>query len=238
MESDSAFIQDCLSDSGNRFEFWMNFINRIEVRNLVEIGVYRGEFSEKILRSCDGIKKYYLLDPWRNLANWDKPANVDDSTFKGYFDEAMRATEFAIEKRVVLRGKTTEIIDKIPDNSLDFSYIDGDHTLRGITIDLIKVFPKVRNGGYIGGDDFSRTIWQHSPNFEPTLIFPYALYFAEAMSVRIYSLPYDQFLISKSENGAFEFVDLAGNYSDPSLKNQFLQMIQYVVSQIKQGKSG
>lgn len=120
-------------------------INCIDVQNLVEIGVYRGEFSEKILRICEGIKKYYMLGPWRNLANWDEPANVDDSTFNEYFDEAMRVTEFASKKRVVLRGKTTEIIDEIADNSLDFSYIDGHHTFRGVTIDLIKVFQKVNN---------------------------------------------------------------------------------------------
>lgn len=238
MDLDKALIQECIHNSKNRFELWIKLISCIDVRNLVEIGVYRGEFSEKILRVCEGIKKYYMLDPWRNLANWDKPANVDDSTFNEYFDEAMRATEFASEKRVVLRGKTTEVIDEIADNSLDFSYIDGDHTLRGITIDLIKAYPKVRNGGFIGGDDFSRTIWQHSPNYEPTLIFPFALYFAEAMSLKIYSLPHDQFLISKHENSAFEFVDLAGNYGDTSLKSQILRMVQYVVSNLKKANAG
>jgi hypothetical protein len=54
----------------------------------------------------------------------------------------MKKTEFASAKRVVLRGRTKEVIDDIPDNSLDFAYIDGDHTLRGITVDLIKVFPR------------------------------------------------------------------------------------------------
>jgi len=235
MELDKALIQECVNNSSNRFEFWIKLINRIDVQSLVEIGVYRGEFSEKIMRGCEGIKEYYMLDPWRNLENWDKPLNIDDSTFDECFDESMRVTEFASKKRVVLRGKTTEVIDDITDNSLDFSYIDGDHTLRGITIDLIKAYPKVRNGGVVGGDDFSRTIWQHSPNYEPTLIYPFALYFAEAMAVNIYALPYDQFLIAKNENDTFEFTDLTGNYDDASLKSQFLQMIQYVMSNLKQG---
>ena len=33
----------------------------------------------------------------------------------------------------MLRGTTTEVIDRVPDRSVDFAYIDGDHTLRGIT---------------------------------------------------------------------------------------------------------
>jgi hypothetical protein len=49
----------------------------------------------------------------------------------------------------VLRGRTRELINQIPDDSLDFAYIDGDHTLRGITIDLVRLLPKMREGGVI-----------------------------------------------------------------------------------------
>jgi hypothetical protein len=45
-----------------------------------------------------------------------------------------------------LRGKTTEVIDKIPDASLDIVYIDGDHMLRGITIDLCQSPPRRHPG--------------------------------------------------------------------------------------------
>ena len=43
-----------------------------------------------------------------------------------------------------MRGRTKEVIDKIEDNSLDFPHIDGDHALRGITIDVIKFLPKIK----------------------------------------------------------------------------------------------
>jgi len=48
--------------------------------------------------------------------------------------------DFAASKRIILQGKTTEVIDQINDNELDFAYIDGDHTLKGITIDLIHTY--------------------------------------------------------------------------------------------------
>ncbi len=105
----------------------------------------------------------------------------------------------------MLRGRTKEVIDEIPDGSLDFAYIDGDHTLRGITIDLIKLMPKVKEGGLIGGDDFTNTPWQHDIRFEPTLVCPFGIYFAEAMDLPIVALPFNQFLIEKTTGGVFSF---------------------------------
>ncbi len=134
-------------------------------------------------------------------------------------------------KCVILRGKTTEVIEEIQDAELDFAYIDGDHTLKGITIDLHRVYPKIKPGGWIGGDDFSQTIWQHATRYEPTLVFPYAVYFAEAVGAQIYALPHNQFLLKKAEpptpnltagnQSAFEFNDLTKSYQDTGLKSQF-----------------
>ena len=187
---------------------------------MVEVGVYRGNFASQILRRCEAIEKYYMLDPWRHLDNWNKPANTEDDVFEQILAEARSRTDFAAEKRVILRGKTTEVVDEIPDGELDFAYIDGDHTLRGVTIDLIRLFPKVRDGGWIGGDDFCSTIWQRSTEYEPTLVFPFAVYFAEAVDARLYALPYAQFLLEKDETQPFGFVDLTGEYGDVFLRDQ------------------
>jgi hypothetical protein len=120
----------------------------------------------------------------------------------------------------VLRGRTVEVLDKIADEQLDFLYIDGDHTLRGITIDLVNGFGKVRPNGWVGGDDFTRTIWQHGQDFEPTMVFPFAVYFAEAVGCPVYALPYRQFLIEKSPEKGFAFIDLTGSYPSPDLLSQ------------------
>lgn len=78
----------------------------------------------------------------------------------------------------------------------------------------------MEDGGWIGGDDFSETIWQHSTSFEPTLIFPFAVYFAEALGARIYALPHSQFLMEKDAKASFSFIDLTGRYGDSSLRSQ------------------
>lgn len=159
----------------------------------------------------------YMIDPWANLLDWNKPLNVAAEMFDEIYQEALCKTEFAAGKRVILRGRTKEAIDVIPDNSLDFSYIDGDNTLRGITIDLIKVLPKIKEGGIIGGDDFTSSPWQHDIRYEPTLVCPHSIYFAEAHDLPIVALPHNQFLIQKDNKMKFSFLDTTGNCQDISL---------------------
>ena len=219
-------IDECTSVAGDRFDFWINFINTLGARHFVEIGVFRGDFAEKMLRNCECLEKYYLLEPWRNLDDWDKPANANNETLELLMQRSLEKTDFASKKRVVLRGKTTEVIDEIPDHSLGLAYIDGDHTLKGIAIDLIRAFPKVKTGGFIGGDDFCPGQLQHFPEFEPTLIFPFAIYFAEAVSARIYTLPYEQFLIEKTADGIFELIDLAGTATNTGIKDMMIRTMQ------------
>ena len=70
------------------------------------------------------------------------------------------------------------------------------------------MFDKVRPQGWIGGDDFARWIWQHGQSFEPTMVFPFAVYFAEAVGCPVYALPFGQFLIEKAPQRGFSFTDL------------------------------
>ena len=146
---------------GARLDLWASFVKTADVRRVAEIGVYGGKLSERLLNDCPGIESYYMVDPWRHLDEWNKPANRKDAAFEEIYAKAMSRTEAHAAKRVVLRGTVREVIDDLPDEGLDFAYLDGDHTLRGITIDLVSVFPKVRPGGWIGGDDFRPSIWQH-----------------------------------------------------------------------------
>lgn len=202
----------------SRFDLWMQVIDEISAKNICEIGVWKGEFAEEILSKCKSISQYNMIDPWANLPDWNKPFNINTQAFGEIYKEAMNRIQPYSEKVKVLIGRTKDRIGDIEDQSLDFVYIDGDHTLRGITIDLHKILPKVKVGGIIAGDDFVNTPWQHSIDYEPTLVCPYAVYFAEAQDLPIVALPFNQFAIQKvSGNESFKFIDLTGMYSDISL---------------------
>ena len=211
-------IAPLIAGSPSRFDLWVRLLRNSPMECAAEIGVWKGDFAKVVLANFTTITKYYMIDPWAHLPDWKKPFNVDDRTFEDVYAEALLKTDFAASRRVVLRGRTSAVIDEIPDESLDFAYIDGDHTLRGITVDLIRVFPKIKDGGLIGGDDFVNKSWQHGAAYEPTLVCPFAVYFAEAMRLPFVALPHKQFLIQKTANAVFSFVDLVGTYSDLSLK--------------------
>lgn len=210
-------IRNIASIAGDRFSLWSQVLKATDTRVMAEIGVWKGDFAKQILEDCGEIEQYYMIDPWASLPDWNKPYNVANEVFDDIYSEAMEKTKFAANKLKVLRGRTKDVIKDIPDGSLDYVYIDGDHTLRGITIDLIQIFPKIKEGGIIAGDDFSSDPWQHGPKYEPTLVCPFSIYFAEAINQPIIVLPFKQFYIQKSVDAEFSFTDLTGEYSDISL---------------------
>ena len=71
----------------NRLELWATFLRRIAARKVAEIGVYRGAFAAHMLASCPAVETYYMIDPWRHLDDWNKPANYDNATFQRFFEE-------------------------------------------------------------------------------------------------------------------------------------------------------
>jgi hypothetical protein len=206
----------------DRFEIWAQILRDEAARSVLELGVWCGEFAAAVLAAAPLIERYYMIDPWRPLESWNKPLNVTTAEFDGALARTMAATDFASSRRTILRGTTLEVIDSIPDGALDVAYIDADHTLRGIAIDLISVWPKVRPGGIVGGDDYTASIWQHPDSYEPTLVCPFAAYFAEAQRAPLIILPHNQFVIVKpaGAGGHFRVIDATQSYGPRELLGQ------------------
>lgn len=217
-DSAADAIERAAKATPDRLALWRGIVDGTRAEAVAEVGVWKGEFAEDMLRNCPAIRAYYLIDPWRNLSDWNKPFNVPEEQFAAVKEEALRRTAFAVDRRRVLQGRTVEVSGQLPDHILDFCYIDGDHTLRGILVDLIRLYPKIRDGGILGGDDFIASSWQHGDRFEPTLVFPTAVHFAEATGSIIYGLPHGQFaiVVDRTRDG-FAFRDLTGGYSVTSL---------------------
>ncbi len=217
MNIEDSQFQHLISGAISRIDLWSRILSATNIETILEVGVWKGEYAKEILERCESIRRYYMIDPWANLPDWNKPCNVSPEVFEEVYQHAIKVTDFAASKRVVLRGRTKEVVAAIPDESLDFAYIDGDHTLRGITIDLIRILPKIKEGGLIGGDDFTTTPWQHEIQYDPTLVCPFSVYFAEAMDLPIVALPFNQFILRKRSKSSFAFIDPTGKYKNLSL---------------------
>jgi len=122
-----------------------------------EIGVYRGTFS-KMLIHRRRMKTLYLIDPWQAqrqyVGRWyssDKTSQIKMN--KMYGDVKSYFNRYPEVK--ILRGYSQLVFKKISNNELDWVYIDGDHSEIRVYHDLWNSFRKVKNGGYIIGDDYN-----------------------------------------------------------------------------------
>lgn len=131
----------------------------------VEIGTWHGGFSESLL-SKNVITKVYCVDPYRHFTNNEYPDGMNNLTqenFDDLFNEVKNKLTNKFGSKVeFIRELSVEASKKFDDNSLDFVYIDGNHDYKYVLADLQAWYPKIKNGGYLCGDDvYSRKLEEH-----------------------------------------------------------------------------
>jgi len=113
----------------------------------VEVGVYKGEYTEKL---CKAGLSVIGVDPWIVYKNYRKhPQELPYEELVDMTMERLAPYDFNIIKKT-----SVEALDEIEDGSLDFVYIDGNHSLPYITQDIYEWNRKVRVGGVISGHDY------------------------------------------------------------------------------------
>jgi len=136
-----------------RDHFFPMLIDKLNLKNGVEIGVDKAEFSLHIL-SKSKIESYYCVDTWQDSFGSDcRP---------GFFDRDGNKRLLAAQKELnphskrvkMLRMTSLDAASKFKDGTLDFCYIDGDHSLEGIYDDIKAWLPKVKIGGIVAGHDY------------------------------------------------------------------------------------
>jgi hypothetical protein len=91
-------------ESSQRVDLWIQILNQVSAKSVAEIGVWKGAFAGSILNNCPNIQKYFMIDPWEQLSDWNKPFNVSNTEFKHIYEEAVKNTDFAAEKRIIFKG--------------------------------------------------------------------------------------------------------------------------------------
>jgi len=116
-----------------------------------EIGVYKGEFSEKL--AATGLT-LYAVDPWRIYNGFDNSRGQKRLDFQYEHTKRVLAP---YPNCTIIRKTSMEAVEEFKDNSLDFVYIDANHEFRYIAEDLSEWTKKVRSGGIVSGHDFFYT---------------------------------------------------------------------------------
>lgn len=120
----------------------------------LEIGVYDGVFSERILRITKPTR-LVLVDPWmaeHNTGSKVDPQSAHDARY------AHVLSMFARERRdgvvQIVRATSDDALKELGGTTFDFVYIDGDHSYAQVLKDLTHYLPLVTPGGLLAGDDY------------------------------------------------------------------------------------
>lgn len=124
-----------------------------------EIGVFIGDLSKRLLRRSDLILN--MVDSWtshemedRYAKSGDYHAKLSNDEQESYYQYTKNIVNFAGSRANILRSASLEAADKFSDGSLDFVFIDADHTYEGVKEDIAAWYPKLKSGGVLSGHDY------------------------------------------------------------------------------------
>lgn len=127
-------------------------INELGLKTGVEVGVQKAEYSKYLLDNTDLFM--YLVDIWKTYPGYNDPANVSNAEQEEYLATAIKTLSGLEHRYKIIRKFSVDAAKDIPDESLDFVYLDAQHTWKACTEDINAWYPKLRVGGLMSGHDF------------------------------------------------------------------------------------
>lgn len=129
-------------------------LNALGYARGVEVGVQYGKFARIILSNWGG--HLTMVDAWREFPRdqYVDLANVDELQHLRNMAWAVENVQQFVGRYEIVRALSNHAADRHPDGSLDFAYLDADHSYAGVMKDLQAWRPKIRPGGMLCGHDY------------------------------------------------------------------------------------
>lgn len=131
--------------------------HELDYKTGVEIGVEQGAYAERLCKD-NPQAHIYGVDPWEHYSKYRE--HVSQVKLDTFYQATL--TRMAPYHWTPIRKYSRDGAQDFKDGSLDFVYIDGNHTLPYIIDDLVQWTPKVRKGGIISGHDFLKRKRPHA----------------------------------------------------------------------------
>ncbi len=133
----------------SRHSEWPRLLAELRLKVGAEVGVERGRFSEEICKGNPGVK-LFCIDAWQAYAGYV------DFTEQAKLDKNYAATRRRLKQYgcVVMKAFSETALKQFAPGSLDFVYIDGNHSLPAVAVDVWGWSEKVRSGGIVAGHDY------------------------------------------------------------------------------------
>lgn len=123
----------------------------------VEIGVWKGETFKYLLNNSQtlhlaGVDLYEPQPENTGPEKWTKGENGHAWDHKRYYEDLMRFCQENNRGRII-KDYSVNAAKEFEDESLDFVFIDGDHSYEGVVTDIAAWEPKIKRNGWIIGHD-------------------------------------------------------------------------------------
>lgn len=127
-----------------------------------EVGVWRGDMASRMLRLLPRLT-LILVDRWQAPPAGDsyhqgstRIARMPQADFDAALDHARLVVAPYTDRVHWLIGDSSGMAGAVDDASLDFAFIDADHSYAGCRRDIEAWLPKVKRGGLLGGHDYGK----------------------------------------------------------------------------------
>jgi predicted O-methyltransferase YrrM len=138
------------------FQFiYNNMVNTFDNAVFVEIGTYKGQSAVFMVEKIKELKKnikFYTIDLFVNPQGYENDADVKSGTLLQKYYQNIEPVKDYINTII---GDSTKVHEQFENESLDFVFIDGDHSYKGVKKDLAGWFPKIKKGGIMAGHDYN-----------------------------------------------------------------------------------
>jgi len=119
-----------------------------------EIGVCYGTHASYYLKELD-IECVFLIDPYMEYENYTLRDISNRMKSLEETEKGAHALLHKYEQRIKwVKKKSAEASKLIADDSLDFVYIDGNHSYDSVREDILLYYPKLKKGGFLSGHDY------------------------------------------------------------------------------------
>jgi len=154
--------------------WYKNEIRQIKNGTIVEIGVYGGASLLSITDICiENNNVIFGIDPWEKVVLWGGVAkdegNIElEGDLLNIARNKMQTLRINLEKIIkhleykninLIHEFSTQASNDFDKESVDFVFIDGNHSYEDSSADIKAWFDKVKPGGIMDGHDYSR----HAP---------------------------------------------------------------------------
>lgn len=127
-------------------------------RNGAELGVSQGRFTMFLCAAMHDMKMF-CADMWTEQPNNPSEQYIGWKHDENYEKFKAIAENYFPGRISINRMDSVEAATLVEDESLDFVFIDADHSYEGCKRDIEAWSPKVRKGGMISGHDYHQVKW-------------------------------------------------------------------------------